>query len=199
MFCTFLMISIPVYMRLIFFERDLVSVHESQPYRSIDSINALNTLILVSFLIGENHTFDNALRAPHAFPILLSTSWALFMYHPRYRKSSTFSISEPSRACTLLSEVALSVMIFVLATIKKRPMDCAALSTLCTRSSASLMVFSISAMSCAYANSANTSSGCLRLRLFFKVNPSDGPMRVVKVYWQKEIEPRGLLEGRQYR
>ena len=46
--------------------RDFISVHESQSYKSNDSINALNSVIKVSFFIGDNHTFDNALRAAHA-------------------------------------------------------------------------------------------------------------------------------------
>ena len=141
-------------------------VHESQPYRSIDSVSASNTLVLVSFLIGKNHTVDNALRAPHAFGILVSTSWEPFKDPPRYTESSTLSTSEPSRACTLLSEVALNSVIFGFAAFKKSPMDFAAFSTLFRRSSVSLMVLSVSAMWFAYANSANSSSGSLRLPLF---------------------------------
>ena len=63
-------------------------------------------------------------------------------------------------------------MIFGFAAFKKRPMDSAALSTLCRRSSAYLMVFSVSAMSSAYATSASTSSGFLRLPLFLQTQCS---------------------------
>ena len=68
------------------------------------------------------------------------------MYPPGYRESSTLSTSEPPRACTLLSEVALNSVIFGFAAFKKSPMDCAALSTLFRSCSASLMVLSVSAM-----------------------------------------------------
>ena len=60
------------------------------------------------------------------------------------------------------------VVIFGFAAFKKRPIDCAALYTLFRRSFASLMVLSANAMSLAYANSANTSSGFLRLSLFLQ-------------------------------
>ena len=98
------------------------------------------------------------------------------------------------------------VVIFGFAAFQKRPMDCAALSTLFTRSFASLMVLSVSAISLAYANSANTSSGFLPLPLFLQSQCSwcinGTTKRIVKAYnkkkWSQGVSLKGASIDKEY-
>ena len=151
-------------------------VHVSEPYSSMDSTVAWNSLILRSLRRSDFHIFFILWQAAQAFALRTLKSCSVLAIHaPRYTKSSTFSMSSPLMECMAGCSTSWMFMgmYLVFDSFIRSPTILAAASRLSRRDCASFMVLVIRATSSANSVSAIFSALTRLLRAGLIVNPGN--------------------------